>query len=157
MRNKYQRKERKSNRKFEVVGGEELTVRVPLPMAEVWAEMQSKVEELIGKAGLHIRRAILENEVTRRVGPWHRPNPSAGCVRWGKQPGYLVFGGQKIQLERPRVRTRDGEEVELQSYGQLQQDGKLQRAVRERMVAGRNLDPFTWPGRTRIPADPESG
>jgi hypothetical protein len=44
--NKYQTKEPKSNRKFEVVGGEELLVRVPLPMAEVWAEMQAQVEEL---------------------------------------------------------------------------------------------------------------
>ena len=57
-------------------------------------------------------------------------------MRWGKQPGYVVFGGQKIPLERPRVRTREGQEVELESYGQLQQDGKLQRAVQERMVAG---------------------
>jgi hypothetical protein len=48
VRNKYQRKERKSNREFEVVGGEELMVRVPLPMAEVWAEMQAQVEELTG-------------------------------------------------------------------------------------------------------------
>ena len=54
----------------------------------------------------------------------------------GKQPGYVVFGGQKISLERPRVRTREGQEVELESYAQLQQDGKLQRAVREGMVAG---------------------
>jgi putative transposase len=136
VRNKYQRKERKSNHKFEVVGGQELLVRVPLPMAEVWAEMQAQVEELTGQAGLQILRAILENEVTRRVGPPHRPNPTAGCVRWGKQPGYVVFAGQKIPLERPRVRTREGQEVELESYGQLQQDGKLQRAVRERMVAG---------------------
>jgi len=52
-------------------------------------------------------------------------------VRWGKQPGYVVFAGQKIPLERPRVRTREGQEVELESYGQLQQDGKLQRAVQE--------------------------
>jgi transposase-like protein len=102
----------------------------------VWAEMQAQVEELTGQAGLQILRAILENEVTRRVGPPHRPNPTAGCVRWGKQSGYVVFGGQKIPLERPRVRTREGQEVELESYGQLQQDGKLQRAVRERMVAG---------------------
>jgi hypothetical protein len=89
----------------------------------VWAEMQAQVEELTGKAGLQILRAILENEVTRRVGPPHRPNPAAGCVRWGKQPGYVVFAGQKIPLERPRVRTRKGQEVELDSYGQLQQDG----------------------------------
>jgi transposase-like protein len=94
------------------------------------------VEQLTGQAGLQILRAILENEVTHRVGPPHRPNPTAGCVRWGKQPGYVVFAGQKIPLERPRVRTREGQEVELESYGQLQQDGKLQRAVRERMVAG---------------------
>ena len=46
MRKNYQRKERKSNYKFEVVGGQELLVQVPLPMAEVWAEMQAKVEEL---------------------------------------------------------------------------------------------------------------
>jgi len=136
VRNKYQRKERKSNHKFAVVRGQELLVQVPLPMAEVWAEIQTQVEELTGQAGLQILHAILENEVTRRVGPPHRPNPTAGCVRWGKQPGYVVFAGQKIPPERPRVRTREGQEVELESYGQVQQDGKLQRAVRERMVAG---------------------
>jgi transposase-like protein len=129
VRKKYQRKERKSNHKFEIVRGQELLVRVPLPMAEVWAEMQAQVEKLTGQAGLQILRAILENEVTRRVGPPHRPNPSAGCVRWGKQPGYVVFAGQKVSLERPRVRTHEG-------YRQLQQDGKLQRAVREGVVAG---------------------
>ena len=105
MKKNYQRKERKSNHKFEVVRGQELLVRVPLPMAEVWAEMQAQVEELTGHAGLQILRAILENEVTRRVGPPHRPNPTAGCVRWGKQPGYVVFGGQKIPLERPRQQS----------------------------------------------------
>ncbi len=80
MRNKYQRKERKSNHKFEIVRGQELQVRVPLPIAEVWAEMQAQVEELTGKAGLQILRAMLENEVTHRVGPPHRPNPMGGCV-----------------------------------------------------------------------------
>ena len=35
MRKNYQRKERKSNRKFEIVRGQELLVWVPLPMSEV--------------------------------------------------------------------------------------------------------------------------
>jgi hypothetical protein len=69
VRKKYQRKDRKSNHKFEVVGGQELLVRVPLPIAEVWAEMQAQVEQLTGQAGLQILHAILENEVTHRVGP----------------------------------------------------------------------------------------
>ncbi len=72
----------------------------------------------------------------QRVGPPHRPHPAAGAVRWGRQPGYVVFGGQKIPLERPRVRTRRGEEVELESYAKLQQDGRMPRAVAERGVCG---------------------
>jgi hypothetical protein len=34
------------------------------------------VEELAGQAGLQILQAILEEEVSRRVGPPHRPNPT---------------------------------------------------------------------------------
>jgi hypothetical protein len=46
-------------------------VQVPLPMAEVWAEMQAQVEELTGQAGLQILRAVLEKEVTHQVGAAH--------------------------------------------------------------------------------------
>jgi transposase-like protein len=109
---------------------------MPLPLAEVWEELQAEVERLTGEAGLQILRAILEDEVTRRVGPQYRPDPAAGAWRWGRQPGYVVFGGQKISLERPRVRTRAGEEVELDSYRHLQQDGRMQRAVAEKPVCG---------------------
>jgi hypothetical protein len=52
VRRKYRRKVCKSNHKFEIVQGQELLVRVPLPMAEMWAEMQARVEELNGQAGL---------------------------------------------------------------------------------------------------------
>lgn len=135
MRNRYQSKARKS-RKFEVVGGRELAVRLPLPLVDMWEELQAQVEQLAGEAGLKILHGILEEEVRQRVGPPHRPDPAAGAVRWGRQPGYVVFGGQKINLERPRVRTRSGEEVELDSYGKLQQDGRMQRAVAERILCG---------------------
>lgn len=135
MRNRYQSKGRKS-RKFEVVGGRELAVHLSLPLVEVWEELQAEVERLAGEAGLKILHGILEEEVRQRVGPPHRPDPAAGAVRWGRQPGYVIFGGQKIALDRPRVRTRDGEEVELESYGKLQQDGRMQRAVAERIVCG---------------------
>ena len=61
MRKNYQRKDRKSNHKFKIVRGQELRVRVPLPMAEVWAELQAQVEELTGQAWLlEIRRVGFE-------------------------------------------------------------------------------------------------
>jgi len=134
MANRYQRRGGKSMGKFEVIGGRELAVR--LPLVEVWEKLQAEVERLTGEAGLKILRAILEDEVTRRVGPPHHPDPAGGSVRWGQQPGYVVFAGQKIPLQRPRVRTRAGEEVELENYQHLQQDGRMQRAVAERLVCG---------------------
>ena len=73
MRKTYQGRQNKSNRKFQVLGKRELLVQVPLPMAEVWEELQAEVEQLTGQAGLRILGAILEDEVRRRVGPPHRP------------------------------------------------------------------------------------
>ncbi len=136
MKKTYQGMQGKSKGKFEVLGKRELLVEVPLPMVEVWEELQAQVEQLTGEAGLRIIGTILENEVTRRVGPPHRPDPVSGAVRWGRQPGYVVFGGQKVAVERPRVRTRKGQEMELDSYARLQHDGRRQRAVREGIVAG---------------------
>jgi len=111
-------------------------VQVPLPLVEVWEELQPEVEHLTGLAGLKIIRAVIEDEVTRRVGPRHQPDMESNCVRWGQQPGYVVFSGQKVAVERPRVRTREGQEVALTSYARLQDDGRRQRAVREGIVAG---------------------
>jgi putative transposase len=136
MADRYQRSAKKSNRKFQLVGARQLVVEVPLPLAEVWEELQPEVEHLTGLAGLKIIRAVIEDEVTRRVGPRHRPETTSHCVRWGQQPGYVVFAGQKVAVKRPRVRTREGQEVELDSYARLQNDGRRQRAVREGIVAG---------------------
>ena len=47
-------------------------LEVPLSMIEVWEELQAQVEQLTGAAGMRIIGAILENEVTRRVGPTDR-------------------------------------------------------------------------------------
>lgn len=136
MAERYQSSAKKSMRKFEVVGERQLAVRLPLPLVEVWEELQTRVEQLTGEAGLQILRAILEDEVTRRVGPPHRPDAASSSVRWGRQPGYVVFSGQKVAVTRPRVRTREGQEVALDSYARLQHDGRRQRAVREGIVAG---------------------
>jgi hypothetical protein len=42
---------RKSTRKFEIFGGEELTAHLSLPLAEVWDELQPQAEQLTVLAG----------------------------------------------------------------------------------------------------------
>ena len=51
MKKTYQGTQDKSKQKFEVIGKREMLVEVPLPMVEVWEEMQAQVEQLTGKPG----------------------------------------------------------------------------------------------------------
>jgi hypothetical protein len=48
---RYQSSANKSMKKFEVTGRKEAAVRLPLPLVEVWEELQSEVEHLTGLAG----------------------------------------------------------------------------------------------------------
>jgi hypothetical protein len=102
MAERYQSSGKKSTKKFEVMGRKEVAVRLPLPVVEVWEELQPEVEHLTGLAGLKIIRAVIEDEVMRRVGPRHQPDPASSCLRWGQQSGYVVFAGQKAAVHRPR-------------------------------------------------------
>ncbi len=47
MKNRYQSQARKS-RKFEVVGERALAIHLPMPLVEVWEELQARVEQLAG-------------------------------------------------------------------------------------------------------------
>jgi hypothetical protein len=47
-----------------------------------------------------------------------------------------VFAGQKVTVERPRVGTRRGKQVLLESYAGLRHAGRRLRAAREGIVAG---------------------
>ena len=91
MKKNYQSKQHKSNQKFEVVGDQELMVRVPLPMAEVWAELQAQVEELTGQAGLRIPAS----HSGERSDPPSRTSSSAesqrGLCALGKAAGLCSF------------------------------------------------------------------
>ena len=145
MAERYQSSAKKSTKKFEVLGSKEVAVQLPLPLVEVWEELQPEVEHLTGLAGLKIIRAVIEDEVMRRVGPRHQPDPASSCLRWGQQSGYVVFAGQKVAVQRPRVRMRQGQEVQLDSYARLQHDGRRQRAVREGIVAGLTSRNYTSP------------
>jgi transposase-like protein len=52
------------------------------------------------------------------------------CTRWGKQPGSIVLGNQRIAVERPRVRsTETGKEVEIPFYEKMQSPESFDRAA----------------------------
>jgi putative transposase len=46
----------------------------------------------------------------------------------------VVFGGRKVKLQRPRLRSREDKEVGLDSYAAFQENGKLQQAVERQLI-----------------------
>jgi len=66
MAERCQRRPKKSTKKIEVLATKELAVSLPLPLVEVWEELQPEVEHLTGL--MKIISAVIEDEVTHRRG-----------------------------------------------------------------------------------------
>ena len=99
MADRYQSSGKKSTKKFEVMGSKEVAVRLPLPLVEVWEELQPEVEHLTGLAGLKIIRAVIEDEVMRRVGPRHQPDAGVELLALG--PAIGLCGVCRAESGRP--------------------------------------------------------
>jgi len=54
--------------------------------------------------------------------------------RYGQQPGYVIFGGRRVVVQKPRLRSPDQHEVQLSSYKAFQSKGKLQEAVGRQLM-----------------------
>jgi transposase-like protein len=107
-----------------------LALEAQLPMEELIAGVQEDVEAFAAELGLRIIRQVMEAEIERKVGRWgHQP-----IRRHGQQPGYVIFGGRKVKLERPRLRSREDKEVGLASYAAFQRHGKMQQAVARQLI-----------------------
>ena len=78
----------------------------------------------------------MEEEVRERVGERSQPRPDRTANRWGKERGFCVVMGQKVPIERPRVRTTDDQEVRLGSYEMFHRGEPLTETVWEKLMLG---------------------
>lgn len=111
-------------------------VQMVLPMAEMVGWLRQGVGELIRQAGLQLISLMMEEEVRELVGERSRPNRERKANRWGKECGYCVVMGQKVPIERPRVRTTDDREVRLGSYELFHRGEPLTETVWEKLMLG---------------------
>ena len=81
------------------------------------------IGELIPIGLMHVNK-MLQEEVRELSGRRYKREGLAGHDRWGKQPGSVYIGEQRVPIDVPRVRdVRAGKEVSLESYGKLQTPG----------------------------------
>lgn len=78
----------------------------------------------------------MAGELHAKVGAKGKHNSERVAARHGRQPGRVVLGCRTVRVSRPRARTVDGGEVELQTYRAFQDPDLLGEMAFERMVAG---------------------
>ncbi|MDA8346365.1 MAG: transposase [Thermaerobacter sp.] len=106
-----------------------------LEVAELTGALREGLTAVGLKAAMVIAQQMLA-EVDAIAGAKGKHQTDRQATRHGHQGGYVVLGGRKVKLQRPRVRTRDGKEVELRNYQGLQQAEILDEAAFERMLYG---------------------
>jgi putative transposase len=111
-------------------------VQMVLPMAEMVGWLHQGVGALIRQAGMRVMELLMEEEVRERVGERSQPQPDRTANRWGKERGFCVVMGQKVPIDRPRVRTTDDQEVRLGSYEMFHRGEPLTETVWEKLMLG---------------------
>jgi transposase-like protein len=111
-------------------------VQMMLPMAEMVGWLRKGVGELIRQAGLQLMELMMEAEVLELAGERSQPQAARRANRWGSERGYCVVMGQKVPIQRPRVRTTDDKEVRLGSYEMFHRGEPLTETVWEKLMLG---------------------
>ena len=111
-------------------------VQMVLPMAEMVGWLRQGVGELIRQAGLRLMDLLMQEEVRELVGERSQRQSERKANRWGSERGYCVVMGQKVPVERPRVRSTDDQEVRLGSYEMFHRGEPLTETVWEKLMLG---------------------
>ena len=111
-------------------------VQMVLPMTEMVGWLRQGVGELIRQAGLQLMDLLMQEEVRELAGERSQRQAERTASRWGSERGYCVVMGQKVPIERPRVRTTDDKEVRLGSYEMFHRGEPLTETVWEKLMLG---------------------
>lgn len=111
-------------------------VQMILPMAEMVGWLRKGVGELIRQAGLQLMDLLMQEEVQELAGERSQRQSERAANRWGSERGYCVVMGQKVPIQRPRVRTTDDKEVRLGSYEMFHRGEPLTETVWEKLMLG---------------------
>jgi len=136
MEKRYRKMQRKANGKVREIREGQITLELPLPIAQVLSGIPDVVEELSQEVGLMLISAVIESECEKKAGKKNARDPQRVANWWGSQLGPIYYNGQKVLIDRPRVRGRDNKEIQLSTYNAFQSPKKMKQSVMKNMVLG---------------------
>jgi len=92
--------------------------------------------QLSVELGLEVLRQMLETDATALAGAKGKHQRGRQAYRHGVEKSRVVLGGEKVPVERPRVRSVEGTELPLPTLGLFQREDPLNAALLSRLLCG---------------------
>jgi len=141
---------KKSNHLQAVDFPKTMAVEIPLPLLGAFAHIENSFFDLCIDAGQQVLAAMMEQDREDLCGPRWKRDPDRRAGRAGTTKSEVTLGGRRIAIPRPRVRSMEGEEVELPSFRFATKRDPLDRHTLNAVACGissrkyaRSLDPLS--------------
>src|SRR5258706_782582 len=107
-----------------------------LPMLELLEGAQASIDELMHETAVALVEQLLVLSAQELAGAKQRGR-DGGPVLWhGAQRGVIALAERQLRVQRPRLRDKNGGEVNVPAYERLRDDAGVGARVRDIMVAG---------------------
>ena len=105
--------------------------------ADVAELLQQSLGDLLRRVGKMFIETVMEDEAEELVGERSQPNASRQAYRWGRESGFCIIDGQRVPIDRPRVRSRQhNREIPLGSYQLFQKASLVEETVWHKIMPG---------------------
>lgn len=143
MARSYRKKTARSKRKVQnlendtvtvQMGADQVCFQMVLPMSDLLFDVAEAIEHTASQAGLLMMKGLIDDEVKQIVGKRYAHQADRTAMRWGREEGHLIFAGRKVGVQRPRVRSVEGQEIPLQRYQAFAHPQRMEKAVSQRIL-----------------------
>jgi putative transposase len=115
---------------------EDLPEQVTIAVREVASAAKEGLLAFSVGIGLAVLDELFEAEVVRLAGAKGKHDADRRAYRHGHEPRQVTLGGRRVQVNKPRVRSVDDEEIELRTFRTFAARDLLYEAALGRMLAG---------------------
>jgi putative transposase len=138
MKKQYQISKQEAVAKFKKWAAENSTpIQLTFLTPDIAELAQASLGDLLRNVGKMFIETVMEAEVAQLVGQKSKPNQDRQAYRWGRENGYCVVDGQRVPLDRPRVRNRlHNKEIPLGSYELFQRASLIHETAWHKIMHG---------------------
>ncbi len=112
------------------------TVEIPLSLVEVFTNIGGTFFDLCVDAGQQVLAAMMEQDRDDLCGPRWKRDPDRKAGRAGTTRSEVTLGGRRVPISRPRVRSKEGQELKLATFGFATSRDPLDRHTLDAVACG---------------------